>query len=139
MTTYEPVMTARTLSISIDRSPRDVYAFARVPANLPRWASGLGGTVSERDGAWVIQVPGAGEATIQFAPENPFGVLDHDVALASGAVTHIPMRVVPNGGGCEVLFTLFQRRGVNDRDFARDAAWVTRDLESLRDLLEAEK
>lgn len=139
MTTYEPVLTSRTISISIDRSPSDVYEFVRVPANLPRWASGLGGTVTDRDGEWVIDVPGAGPATIRFAPANDYGVLDHDVVLTSGEATYIPMRVVPNGSGSELLFTLFQRRNVSDRGFARDAAWVTRDLESLRELLEAEK
>ncbi|HUL05794.1 MAG TPA: hypothetical protein VLV76_05640, partial [Candidatus Acidoferrum sp.] len=66
-----------------------------------------------------------------------FGVLDHWVTLASGAELHMPVRVVPNGSGCEVMFTLFRQPGMTDEIFARDAAWVTKDLTALKALLEA--
>jgi hypothetical protein len=33
--------------------------------------------------------------------------LDHDVTLPSGETLSNPMRVVPNGTGSEVVFTLF--------------------------------
>jgi hypothetical protein len=63
-------------------------------------------------------------------------VVDHEVATPAGERILNPMRVIPNGSGCEVVFTLFQRPGVSDETFETDAQWVTRDLESLKRLLE---
>lgn len=129
------MLPSRTISISIDRSPQDVYEFVRTPTNLPLWASGLGGTVEEVSGEWVIALP-SGPATVRFCPANEYGVLDHDVTTSDGVVTHNPMRAIANGPGCELLFSLFQRLDIPDREFSRDVSWVKRDFETLRDVLE---
>lgn len=128
--------TTRHISVSIDRSPDDVYAFAVEPTNLPRWAAGLAGEMSLVDGEWVASSP-MGKVIVRFAPRNQLGVLDHDVTLESGETVRNPLRVVANGTGSEVIFTLFQRPGVTDQQFDADANAVTRDLAALRELLEA--
>jgi hypothetical protein len=69
-------------------------------------------------------------------PENEFGVLDHYARLPGGREVPNPMRVVPNGAGCEVIFTLFRRPGMSDQQFARDARTVDADLRKLRTVLE---
>ena len=133
--TYE----ARTISVTIDCDPQAVYAFASDPANLPQWASGLSGlgTVIEPvGGAWVAHTP-QGPVTIRFAPSNPFGVLDHWVRPASGAEVYAPLRVIPNGAGSKLLFTLLRLPAMTEEQFAADAAWVERDLRALKALLEA--
>lgn len=71
------------------------------------------------------------------APANAFGVLDHDVTLPSGEVFHNPMRVLRDGDGCEVVFTLRRQSGLSDEEFARDEAAVAADLATLKRLLEA--
>ena len=124
----------RHVSVSIDRSPDEVYAFASDPRNLPLWASGLAGTIRQVNGVWTADSP-MGRITIAFASNNALGVIDHDVTLPSGDTIHNPMRVVPNGTGSEVVFSLFQLPGVSDDKFAQDAAWVARDLEALRGAL----
>lgn len=126
---------ARQISIYIDRSPDTVYAFASNPSNLPRWATGLGGSIREVNGEWVADAP-LGKIRIKFAEQNRFGILDHDVTLESGGVIHNPMRVVGNGRGSEVTFMLFRREGVSDQAFADDAAWVAQDLRLLKEILE---
>ena len=47
------------------------------------------------------------------------------------------MRIVANGTGCEVTFTLFRQPGMSAEQFAADAEWVSRDLAALKALLEA--
>lgn len=126
---------AALVTVSIDRPPAEVYAFAGNPENLPRWASGLAGKIANVDGAWVAESP-IGKVRIRFADRNPFGVLDHDVTLPSGEVFSNPMRVVPNAGGSELTFTLFRQPGVSDADFAADAKTVERDLKELKRILE---
>lgn len=116
-------------------SVQAAYAFASDPARLPRWAAGLGGPVVQVDGQWRVR-SSEGDVLLHFAPENDLGVLDHTVVLPDGTQVHNPMRVLPEGDGCEVVFTLRRRPGMSDDDLDRDAAAVRADLATLRDLLE---
>lgn len=128
----------RHLSVVIAREPEAVYAFARDVENLPRWAAGLATAEvhpGDRDGELIAESP-MGTVTFAFAPDNPFGVLDHDVTLPDGAVVHNPLRVLAHPDGVEVVFTL-RRLAMNDEEFDRDTAMVEADLERLKGLLEA--
>jgi predicted homoserine dehydrogenase-like protein len=75
---------------------------------------------------------------IRFTEPNAYGVLDHYVELPDGSEIYVPMRVIANGTGSEVMLTLFRVPGMNDEKFAADAQWVMRDLNRLKDLLEVE-
>lgn len=127
---------SRTLSVTINRSAQEVYDFAAIPENLPKWASGLGTSFKKTAGEWVAET-GEGPVKIRFSEHNIYGVLDHWVSPAPDFEIYIPMRVVPNGSGCELLFTLFHLPGMSDAQFAADAEWVMRDLLSLKTILEA--
>lgn len=125
----------RHVSVSIDRPPQEVYAFAAEPENLPRWASGLGGSVRKEGDGWIADGP-MGQIEIRFAPTNDLGVLDHDITLPTGETVHNPMRVVPNGTGSELTFTLFRRPEMTHGDFEQDAKTVRKDLMTLKAILE---
>ena len=123
------------VSTSIDRPAEDVYAFASDPRNLVPWASGLAdGVVERHDDAWVVESP-MGQVTVRFTPPNPFGILDHRVTLPSGETVNNPMRVTPNADGCDVIFTVHRRSGVDAEEFAADRDAVAADLATLRDLM----
>jgi hypothetical protein len=77
-----------------------------------------------------------GKVRVRFAEPNAFGVMDHDVTLESGVTVHNPMRVMPNGEGSELLFTLIRQPGMSDEQFAKDQAAVQKDLHALKELLE---
>ena len=126
----------RQVSISIDRPPADNYEFASNPANLPRWARGIGDSIDNVNGEWVAASP-IGSVKVRFADRNPYGVLDHAVTLPSGETIDNPMRVVPNDTGCELTFTLFRRPGMTDAAFEADAAAVAADFATLKALLDA--
>lgn len=130
------MMTSRTLSVAISASPDRVYEFAADPANLSKWAPGFVKSIVNRDGRWVAQTT-MGEVTIAFAERNAFGVLDHGVTLPSGESFANPMRVVANGQGSEVLFTLFRHPPMTEAEFDRDAQIVLGDLERLKAVIEA--
>lgn len=129
------MQTARTIGTTIARPLDEVYGFLLRPQSFARWASGLGHGLVARDGRWFTHTP-EGEVEVRFTPDNPFGVLDHRVLLPAGEIA-VPMRVVANGGGVEVLVTVFRRPGMDDDRFAADCAWVARDLAALKALLEA--
>lgn len=127
---------SRHLGIYIDRPVAEVYAFASDPANLPRWASGLGGSVVQVDGNWFIETP-EGPARVTFAPDNEYGVLDHEVLTPSGEAVYVPLRATADDDGCEVVFTLRRAPGATDAEFERDAALVRADLSLLKKALES--
>ena len=128
-------MESRHISIAIDRPAGEVYDYVRHPANLPQWAAGLGGSVEHVDGQWVAESP-MGRVVVAFAPDNQFGVLDHRVTLPSGLVVDNPMRVIADGAGCEIVFTVRRQPGMTDEEFDRDADAVRDDLGTLKRVLE---
>ena len=77
-----------------------------------------------------------GRVTFTFAPRNDFGVLDHHVTLPSGETVYNPLRVISDGDGCEVIFTLRRRQEMTEDEFVRDADAVTQDLAALKSLAE---
>lgn len=124
----------RHLSISVRRSAAAVYAFLADPGNWSKWASGLGTLRQLDDGRWVAQ-QAEGLATIVFSPRNPFGICDHTVATADGQQIYMPVRVIENNGGAEVILTLYRLPSMDDAIFERDQEWVRKDLEGLKRIL----
>jgi hypothetical protein len=127
---------SRNLSISINRNAKDVYDFVCVPENFSLWASGIGKSLKKVNGEWIAETP-QGPMKVRFTARNEFGILDHWVSLKPGVQVYIPMRVIANGNGSELIFTLFRLPDMSDEQFSADAEWVMRDLTSLKNLLEA--
>jgi hypothetical protein len=126
---------SRTITVRIDRPFDKVYEFLVDPANWNQWAFGLGRNVRRSQDGWIAD-SGGGVARVQFTARNSSGVLDHTVIRPSGQHVYIPMRLIANGSGCELLFTLFREPNMSDPQFASDAGFVERDLNGLKRLLE---
>ncbi len=131
------LMDAKIIHIGIERSAEAVYAFASRPENMPLWASGLASGLTQTEDGWIAQGV-LGDIRIHFTPANAFGIIDHTVVLPSGQAVFNALRVVPNGGGAEVMFTLLRQDGMSDAQFDADAAWVLKDLTALKTILELE-
>ena len=114
----------KPLRVSIERPAELVYEFLRQPENFPRWAS------------WTGQTNGA--VTVRFSDHNRRGVLDHAVERADGESFYIPLRVIPNGAGCDLVLGLFRPAGVRDEEFAAAAEHKLRALFAAKQILEAE-
>ena len=126
----------KSLSVSIGLDAKRAYDFLSLPENFPKWASGLAGSLKKVGGEWQAQTP-EGPMKLRFSEHNAFGVLDHWVYPNLGVEIHIPLRVIHNGEGCELVLTLFRLPGMSDEKFAADAEWVMRDLGAAKKLLEA--
>ena len=129
---------SKILSITITRPFEDVYAFLADLKNFPDWASGLG-KLRRRMGAneWLADTLSGVEARIRLVPKNDYGIVDHYVTPEDAEEIYIPMRVVRNGDGADVVFTLFKQEEMSDEQFANDEKHVQKDLNSLKKLLEA--
>jgi hypothetical protein len=130
------VLRSLTLSVAIARPPRAVYDFVYDVGTWPRWATAFCLAAHPDGDGWVIDTVD-GPMPLRMTPHNDLGVLDHTVTVAPGVEVLNPMRVVANGDGSEVLFTLFQPPGASDERFRDDARLVRGDLITLKSVLEA--
>jgi len=48
---------SRHISVSVNRTAKEVYAFASDPENLPQWAAGLSGSIKKEGENWVADSP----------------------------------------------------------------------------------
>lgn len=127
------MLPSRTYSISIDRDWKLLYEAIWRPEIFPKWASGLTESDLRPDGADWLADGAEGPVRVRFTPRNDFGVMDHFIETSGGQQVHIPLRVIQNGDGAEVMLTLFRQPDMTDETFARDAKWIARDLRALRD------
>ncbi|MFA5039273.1 MAG: SRPBCC family protein [Candidatus Omnitrophota bacterium] len=130
-----PPKKSKTVTITIQSEPKKVYDFVSDPTHLPLWAKTFCRSVKQTDGEWVIDTP-QGPTKIRLADKNDFGVLDHYLEPPAGGVVFVPMRVLPNGGGSEVVFTVFQLPGATDESYEKDVRLVEQDLKNLKKYLE---
>jgi len=126
---------ARTLSVFVDCTPDKVYEYVFNAENLPDWAGEFALSVRQDGREWKVGTP-KGPVTLRFTPRNTLGVLDHYVTPLHGPEALVPMRVVPNDYGSEVLITLFRGQGITEKSFREDEAAVKRDLAHLKSVME---
>jgi len=126
---------ARTVSISVDCDPRTAYRYVTDPRTLPDWAPGFARSVREDGTAWYVETP-TGDVRVDFVVANDLGVADHRVTDGAGLDVWNPMRVLGNGTGAEILFTVFRRDGMSEEEFQRDLGLVQSDLSTLKRRLE---
>lgn len=127
----------KTISISINKSAGKVYEFASNPANFPIWVAFIKSMKKETENVWSAETD-LGNIKIQFVPKNEFGIIDHLVTLPDGSTVNNPMRVIENGKGSELVFTLFWMPNRTEEEFNQDAKMVEKDLTKIKTVLETE-
>jgi len=129
------LMKAQTLNITINCEVARVYEFVADLSNLPQWAKTFCLSIKKVNKTWQIETR-QGPVQMRIAKKNTLGVLDHFVSVCSKNEVFVPMRVVPNGKGSEVIFTVFQQPEMSDENFAKDIKLVKADLAVLKKVLE---
>jgi|SRR5690242_10473094 len=96
-------------------------------------------SIKELNGEWIAESP-EGQAKVRITKRNDFGILDHYVKPFSSTnkdeEIFIPMRVVQNGDGSEVIFTIYQLAGMSEEKYTEDIRMVEQDLQSLKSIVE---
>ena len=126
---------AETRTITIAASPAAVLAVVGDGARLPEWAPRFAAAVEhEGDDRWLIG-EGDGRFAVRLRVDHTLGTADilRPVDPPTGAF----MRVVPNGEGSELLFTLFFPDGTAPEAVDVQMATVEGELATVRTLAEA--
>ena len=129
---------SHTLVFQIERPLDDVYEFLLEPTNFGKWVFAGDAQMRHLVGReWAVETS-VGPRIIRFAERNSYGVLDYFSKVTPDSPWHpIPMRVVANGEGTELIYTSFQRPGMSEVEWKSVIEWVNADLLALKSLLEA--
>ncbi|EXU76620.1 MULTISPECIES: hypothetical protein [Erwinia] len=129
------MLSSQTVSLAIPRNWVDLYETIWKPDYFPKWATGLTASPLVQEGNYWKSAESGQNLKIRFTDHNPFGVMDHYIDSGSGREVYMPMRVIPNEQGAEVLITVFRQPLMSDEKFAQDIEAVKRDLQTLHTLL----
>jgi hypothetical protein len=133
------LLKSRTLSVSINSKPKTIYEFVLNLENFSRWAKMACRSIKLLNGEWIAETP-QGQAKVRITERNDLGILDHYVRLLSSPNidedVFVPMRIVQNGDGSEVIFTVFQLPDMSEDKYAEDIKMVEQDLQNLKRTIE---
>jgi hypothetical protein len=128
-------MQATTVSISINARPDKIYKFVSAVRNGLKWGKTQCRSVKKAGGKWIMETP-QGPVGIRIAKRNSLGILDHYIKPVGRGEVLVPIRVVPNGQGSEVIFTVFRQPWLSAKSYAGDIELVMKDLKCLKKLME---
>ena len=120
----------KNISVSINKSANKVYQFASNPENFPVWVEFIKSMTKVTENTWYAETD-LGNPKIEIVPKNELGVIDHLVILPDSSTVNNPMRVMANGKGSELVFTLFWMPNRTKEEFNQDAKLVESDLKKL--------
>ncbi|AUX95273.1 polyketide cyclase [Mixta gaviniae] len=129
------MLPSHTLSLTIMRHWLDLYETVWKPEFFPKWVSAIGDAPLQPEGN-IWKARGAdGVIKVRFTEHNAFGVMDHWLDNGFGKEIYMPMRIVPNQEGAQVLLTLFRQPFTSDEKFRQELATIEQDLQKLHQLV----
>lgn len=128
-------MKATTQTMTIHTDPTQLFLYIADPERLPEWAPGFA-PVIRRDGERWIIVRGTREVELKMVTNPELGIIDFHTELTPGVPAAGYSRVIPNGTGCEYVFTQFQWPSQSDEMFEQQIAGMQRELITLKGVFE---
>jgi hypothetical protein len=127
---------ADTQTISIDAPASVVIDLITDPAEFPRWAAGFARGVQAEGDDWLVDT-GDAEVRLHLRVSHELGTVDFLLAdaLPSREIGAFS-RVVPNGRGCEFIFTQFLAGDIGEPELQDQRAVVAIELQTVRALAE---
>jgi hypothetical protein len=129
------------VKVTIDRPFDEVARYVGDPSSAHEWATEFfaGPLKATKGDEFVATVPMmGGEVRYRQDADLDKGVIDIYLAPRGGNFgPPLPVRVLPNGGGADVLYTLAQFPGTSDQAWQAGLQSMARELENLKQLLES--
>ena len=124
---------SETRSVAIDAPPERVHQFMADATNIPRWAPAFATAIRPSDKHWIATTDN-GEAEIVVASSPDSGTLD--ILSAADRTRGAFARVISNGPGSEVLFTLFFEPGTPEQAVTAQMTVVDDELANIKQLIQ---
>jgi hypothetical protein len=125
-----------TQTISIDAPVSAVIDLITDPDEFPRWAAGFARSARADGEDWLVDT-GDAEVRLRVRVSHELGTVDYLLADAlPGVEIGAFSRVIPNGRGCEFIFTQFLADDIRQPDLEDLQAVVAIELQTVRALCE---
>ena len=129
------MLPSHTLSVTITRHWLDLYETIWKPEYFPKWVAQLGeAPLLAENGSWKAR-SAEGAVKVRFTEHNTYGVMDYWIDNGFGKEIYMPMRIVPNQEGAQVLLTLFRQPFTSDEIFQQELALLQQNLQRLYHLV----
>jgi hypothetical protein len=128
------ILRSETRTISIAATPAAVVDVVREPTTLPTWAPDFARAIRPDGDRWLVD-NGAAEVSVRFRVSADHGAVD--LVTADDPRRGAFLRVLPNGDGSELLFTLFFPAGTPEPAVVAQMETVEGELATIRTLAEA--
>lgn len=125
------MLPSHTLSVTITRHWLDLYETIWKPDYFPKWVSQLGDAPLQAEGSYWRAKGAEGVLKVRFTGHNSYGVMDHWIDNGFGKEIYMPMRIVPNQEGAQVLLTFFRQPFTSDEKFQQELAVLQQNLQRL--------
>ncbi len=120
---------AETRSVSIAAPPAAVHGYLADAQNLPEWAPSFATAVRPRGGHWVV-TQGDVEIDVAILADRDRGTVD--IVSAADHARGAFLRVLPNGLGSELLFTLLFAHHTPEHQIDAQMVTVDNELAAVR-------
>lgn len=124
------VVKSHVISITVNKKPDYVFQI------LLNWPSKMCTDAKKGDDGWWSFTTPRGQAKMKFHENDLFRILDHEF-VDDEATWDVPMRVVPNDDGSEVIITLFKPASFSDELFSERMKEMEKMMESMKQIIEA--
>ncbi len=124
---------SKTLTVSVDRHPATLLEWLATPENLPLWHGVFCRSIQRAPSGWIASSR-RGPIPIRFLRDDRSGLLDLVLRENAGEDLTLAMRVLPNGSGSEVVFTIIQSPGLSDQAYQEHMRWAEKAIHGLKKL-----
>src|SRR5690348_15163673 len=107
---------AKTLTASLPWSVPMAFSCISDPENLPSWHGSFCRSLRRDNGSLIVESP-RGEVVVHFVRDDHSHVLDLVVRVGEGVTLTHAIRLIPNGEGSEIIWTLVKPLGLADNVF----------------------
>src|SRR5262245_61195873 len=112
----------KTLTASLPASADSTYKHISDPDNLPYWHSSFCKALKRDSGSLFVESP-RGNVLVHFIRGDHSLVLDIVVLMAEGVRLTHAIRLLPNGDGSEIVWTLIKPDGLSESLYHEQLRW----------------
>ncbi len=125
-----------TISVTIKRSPKEVYDYISNLANWPQFSDFAANFERVTDNEYIAHTS-QGDIRVKALFDRERLLLDNQVILPDGNTDIIPYRVVPNKDGAELMMTNFKPAVSTKAEYEEQLEWMDVELKRAKEILES--
>jgi RNA recognition motif-containing protein len=119
------------LTASLPQDAQTLFAWIADPENLPKWHTSFCRSLRKENGSLIAESP-RGPVPVRFIRDDRTLVLDLLAEVAEGIELTNAIRILSNGEGSEIVWTLVKADGLSEAVFHEQVRWAGSALQNLR-------